>query len=273
MLDLIYVFAGIIQGVLEWIPISSEGFLFVYFSTVGIDPVNSFLLSIAFHLPTAIAAIIYFHKDFSRLLMFKFREKTVEFLVVSSFSTALTAIPLYFIYKQTLATLELFIKEASLVVFFIVGLAMIITGLFIRHIQLDVRYKKLENGTRLDYFLVGLIQGLAIIPGVTRSGVTIAAFIWRRFEKEDVIRGSFLMAPIVSLGALLLELVVGDIKIVDITNDYIIYALVTALIISFLTIDAILRIVRNMPYWKFLIFIGVIMVLVNIFYLYFIFWV
>ena len=267
MIATIFIIAGIIQGILEWIPISSEGFLFIYFTAIGMNPIYAFVLSVAFHLPTAIAAFIYFHRDFKKLILLKFGDKTVEFLVISTISTAITAIPLYIAYKSTLSALESTIKEASVIVFLIVGFTMVATGFFVKSVNRKISYKKIEEGDILDYFLVGLIQGLAIIPGVTRSGVTMAALIWRRFDKEDVIRGSFLMAPIVSLGALFLELILGDIEVSQITSNHILLSLTVALIVSLLTIDGILKIVRNLSYWKFLIFIGVLMIIINSIYL------
>ena len=270
---LIFVVAGILQGVLEWIPISSEGILFVYFSYVNLNSLTAFILAISFHLPTALAAMIYFNREFKSLFSFKwFKEinREVEFILVGSTASAITAIPLYFAYKLLLTNIKGFVENASFLSLLIVGLAMIITGLSVKSVGSESGTKKhLYNGTLKDFFLVGLIQGLAIIPGVTRSGVTIAALVWRNFDKEDVMKGSFLLAPIVSIGAFMLEVVVGDLSPSMILRSYILLALLATFLVSVVFIKGILLIVKRMAYWKFLVFIGSIMLAFNLLYLIF----
>ncbi len=268
---LIFLIAGFLQGVLEWIPISSEGILFVYFSYVNLNSLTAFILAISFHLPTALAAIIYFNREFKLLLSFKWLkkiDKEVEFILVGSIATAMVAIPLYFAYKFLLANMEGLVENASFLSLLLVGLAMIITGLSIRNLEDKANVKKrLTDGTLRDYFMVGLIQGLAIIPGVTRSGVTIAALVWRNFDKEDVMKGSFLLAPIVSIGAFSLEVLLGDLSPSMILRSEILLALLAAFLVSIVFIKGILLLVQRMTYWKFLVFIGAIMLTFNLFYL------
>ena len=268
----IYAIAGILQGILEWIPISSEGILFVYFSYVHLDPLTAFVLAISFHLPTALAAIIYFNKEFKILFSLKWLKETnkeTEFILIGSIATAVVAIPLYFAYKILLSNMENVVESASFLSLLLVGLAMTVTGLSIRTIEINEGAKKrLSDGALRDYILVGLIQGLAIIPGVTRSGVTIAALIWRGFDKEDVMRGSFLLAPIVSIGAFVLEIIAGDLSLTTIFSSEILLALLVALFVSILSIRGILFLVRRMTYWKFLVFIGSIMLTFNLIYLF-----
>ena len=262
--------AGLLQGILEWVPVSSEGFLFAYFSLIGLSPLHSFLLAIFFHIPTALAAILYFggeYKEFLSLKWIRKRSRLDDYLIIATLSTAITAVPLYLLYKYTLSNLEDLVMRASYFVLFLVGIAMIITAIAIRKVASQENFKSLESGSNNDYVAVGLIQGFAIIPGVTRSGVTMAALIWRNFSNEDVVRGSFLLAPIVSIGAFLLEFLTGDFSLMQLDFVWVSVALITAFVVSLLSIKIMLDIARRLSYWKFLIIIGLIMVLINLLYL------
>ncbi len=265
------VIAGLIQAFLEWIPVSSEGFLFSYFSFIGMSISQAFVFAIFFHVPTALAALVYFWKDFRKFFSLKWIREFDEvnkFLITSTLSTAVTAVPLYLAYKFALESLESIIIEFSYVSLLIVGVTMIVTGLLLKPVARLNNGKFIEKGTLKDYVTVGLIQGFAIIPGVTRSGVTIAALIWRGFHKEEVIRGSFLLAPFVSLGAFALELITGDINVSIIPFQILMTSLGIAFLVSIVVIKGMLEVAKKLDYRKFLIFIGLLMAIVNLIYLF-----
>ncbi|MGQ4892317.1 MAG: undecaprenyl-diphosphate phosphatase [Candidatus Njordarchaeia archaeon] len=270
-MDLIFaVIAGVLQGVLEWIPISSEGFLFAYFSLIGLSPLQAFFLAIFFHIPTALAAILYFWGEYREFLSFKWikkRSRLDEYLIIATVATAITAVPLYLFYRYALSNLESLVMRVSYISLLLVGLAMIVTAIFVRNLSANQNFKDLYSGSNKDFIYVGLIQGFAIIPGVTRSGVTMAALIWRKFSNNDVIKGSFLLAPIVSIGAFLLEFITGDLSLTQLDYTWIMVAMITAFLVSLLSIKIMLEIAKGLSYWKFLITIGSIMVAVNAYYL------
>ena len=95
----------------------------------------------------------------------------------------------------------------------------------------------------------------------------MAALVWKNFSNEDVARCSFPLAPIVSIGAFLLEFLTGDFSLIQLDFVWVSVALTTAFVVSLLSIKIMLDIARKLSYWKFLITIGLIMVLINLFYL------
>jgi len=269
-LDIIQaIISGLLQGLLEWVPVSSEGILLIFFSLIGEDITLAFIFAVAMHLPTGIAAIVYFKSEYYQILRDicnGHREGLIQYIIYATGATVVTAVPLYIIYREFLRNLEDLLKFYSAAILVIVGITMIVVGSLLKNVNKEGGYKDLTSGTRKDYILVGLIQGIAILPGVTRSGVTIAALVWRKFQKEDVIRGSFILAPIVSIGAFVVELIFGDFQASALKETWLIIAFITALITSIMSIKIMLEIAKKLEYWKLLIVIGLIMVALNMIY-------
>lgn len=179
---------GIIQGLTEFLPVSSSGHLEIGKAIFGDNslPEESLLFTVVLHFATALSTVVVFRKDilqiFTGLLQFKRNEET-EFSV----KIILSMIPAAVIGVAFNDQIEsLFDKNILLV-----GAMLIITGLLL---FLADRAKKTEKTVSYgNAIIIGLAQAIAILPGISRSGATISTSVLLGIDREKAARFSFLM--------------------------------------------------------------------------------
>jgi len=239
---------GIIQGITEWLPISSEGILtLVGMKFFGKDLASSVSMAVFLHLGTFLAALIYFRKDVVGVFK-KQNRKLLNFLILSSLVTAIVAIPLLFF------VIDYFNNFSAKFVIGFVGFLLIVTG-FIQFKKLEKYFRNAFDLKRKDSVVVGIGQGLAVLPGLSRSGLTISCLLFRKIRDSEAIRLSFLMSlPAVLGGNILLNLVGKNIQI----NLVSIVALIASFIVGFLIIGFLLKISRKINFGWFAIVFGVL---------------
>lgn len=194
---------GIIQGLTEFLPVSSSGHLEIAKAFFGINPESSFSFTIAVHCATVLSTIVVFWRDIVNLLkgFFKFRmnEETSYILkiLVSMIPVVITGI----LFKDKVEA----IFNGNIV---FVGSMLLVTSalLLIGHF---VKNRNREIGFR-DALIIGIAQAIAVIPGISRSGATISTGLMLGNRKNEIARFSFLMVLIPVIGANLLEIVNGD---------------------------------------------------------------
>jgi len=176
-----YVLLGLIQGIFEWLPISSEGIssLFSHFFIKGFNPID---LALFLHLGTLLAVIVYFRKDWWEIITFK-NKKLLRFLFIATVISLLISYPVYKIIRTA-------VLGGSLLL--MVGLGLLITAFFHKK---NLKFKIKSDQLAL---LSGFLQGLAVIPGLSRSGATIFALSLKEENPEKILKISYLMSgPIV----------------------------------------------------------------------------
>lgn len=223
---------GLIQGLTEFLPVSSSGHLVLMQNFFGINE-GAMTFNILVHFGTLIAIFIVYWKDIVNLIRHPFQK--MNFLIIAG------AIPTGIIGILFNDTFE---KLFSSVL--VVGISLIITGFILWFAdKTKNNYKAVESTSYLDVLFIGLLQGLAITPGISRSGLTISAGLFRGLTREMAARYSFLLSIPVILGANLLEmksLISSEIVIENIT-PYIIGPIVAA-ISGVLAIKVLLRILQ-----------------------------
>lgn len=194
---------GLVQGLTEFLPVSSSGHLAITQHFLPGFKQPGLLFDVLLHFATTLAVVIYFRQDILRLLSCFFRSDaadgddrhTVWMILIGSIPTAVIG----FSGKDFFETLFENIP--------LVGCMLIVTALL-----LIVAERGRKNGRSLaqirynDALLVGVVQGLAIIPGISRSGSTIATLLIRGIDGEAAARFSFLLALPAIGGAMLLSL-------------------------------------------------------------------
>lgn len=199
------IFLGIVQGLTEFLPISSSGHLVFFQSLFGMKEPQLFF-DVMLHFGTLLAVVIYFRRDIGGIIRGigstvtgkrKNEEGTRLFflILVASIPTGLMGI----LFKDWFESL--FSKPN------IVGGMLLITG----SILWLTRWVKREGGSLekmrwIDAILIGVVQGVAIIPGISRSGATISMGLFCGLNRELAGRFSFLLSIPAILGAMLLEL-------------------------------------------------------------------
>jgi undecaprenyl-diphosphatase len=192
---------GLVQGLTEFLPISSSGHLVVvpsFLDSMGMDISQPTLaVSAVLHLGTLIAVLIYFRGDVMSVLQMRHKPEGRRIALLVAVGTLPAAVGL---------PLESRIESIQENVLY-VGIALIATGAILVIGQRLARgMRQLIEGRVPDAVVVGIAQALALIPGVSRSGVTIAAGNGRGFEPVEAARFSFLLGIPAIAGAGLVSL-------------------------------------------------------------------
>ena len=198
---------GIIQGLTEFLPVSSSGHLELGKAILGDNsiPEESLLFTVVLHFATALSTIVVFRKDvwdiIKGLFRFKWNEET-QF----SLKILLSMVP---------AALVGFLLEDFMEVFFdgaiiIVGIMLIITAILL---YLADMARTTEKGVSYrSAFIIGMAQMVAMLPGISRSGATISTSVLLGIDKTKSARFSFLMVVPLILGKVAKDVVSGDIS-------------------------------------------------------------
>lgn len=202
---------GIIQGLSEYLPISSSGHLEIFKQVLGVtlDPDASLEFSIMLHVATVLSTIVILWKEFYPLLVSFFTIKRDDkFYYVCKI--LLSCIPVGIVGAFFQKDVEAFF-EGNLT---IVGVCLIVTALLLCFAYFTRTRQAIMNPQKpqgreiswLDAFIIGCAQAVAVLPGLSRSGTTIATGILLGDNRERVAQFSFLMVIIPILGKGLLDL-------------------------------------------------------------------
>ncbi|MEC9195141.1 MAG: undecaprenyl-diphosphate phosphatase [Bacteroidota bacterium] len=198
---------GIVQGLTEFLPVSSSGHLELVKAIFGSDyeQQQGLLVTITLHAATAFSTIFVFRKDIVMILSDLLRFKRGESLNFS-LKIILSMIPAVII--------GLFFEDfiASL---FVGKIALVAVMLMITALLLFLADRVNENNKELNYsntFYIGVIQAIAIIPGISRSGATIALAVLFKIDRNKAARFSFLMVIPLILGSMAKSVMDGDLS-------------------------------------------------------------
>lgn len=256
---------GIVQGIMEWIPISSEGALFLVNSNFFGNHDVEFLLkqALLLHIGTFFAALIYFRKEVRDLMkgLSNYRsadpetKKTLNFLFVSTIISGIIGLAiLNFIDLINVDKLPL--TSAWINIF--IGLLLILTGTM----QLKssrAGYKKEYHLNNKDGVILGIAQGFSALPGLSRSGLTISMFLFRNFDETTALKLSFIMSlPIVLLGNLLLNF-----RNFSLINEMILGVFV-AFAVGILTIHIFMEFSKKVKFGFFALAFGILVIIAGI---------
>ncbi|MDZ7746823.1 MAG: undecaprenyl-diphosphate phosphatase [Halobacteriales archaeon] len=240
----IAVIVGILQGIFEWLPISSEGNIALYLTAVeGLDPAAATDFALFLHAGTAVSAAFYYRGELAalarRLPAWRAtRDRELTFLAVATVASAVVGLAAY-------ATIEeLFSALTGGAFIVLIGILLVATGLFQR--VANARLGNRTDPTLVDGLLVGVLQGIAILPGISRSGSTVSALLLRGYDPEASFRLSFLLSIPAALGAGVLTLTDG---VPELSLAAGIVATGVAAVVGYLTIDALLRVVSRIAFW------------------------
>jgi undecaprenyl-diphosphatase len=251
-----YILIGLIQGVLEWLPISSQGnLIFLMVSVLGFDPKSALNLSFYLHFGTGLAALFFFRREFIRVISWKSQvEKNFFFfLLISTLVTGLVGLPLYFFISMMTSLGE--------TILLIIGFALITTGLIQSRTGMggDKTSKHLRNS---DGLIIGLFQGFSVVPGVSRSGLTSSILLLKKFSGSEAFRISFIMSVPTTFAATLGLLLIEGIP--SFQNLYLI-AIFSSFISGMISIGIIIKIIKKIRSHLLCIILGVLMTLFQLF--------
>lgn len=242
-------FLGVIQGVAEWLPVSSSGLLVLaqtrLFGQTDLSGMVKF--SLFLHAGTFLAAVIYFRREIVDLFQLD-KSPLRRFLVIAT----LVSGGLGFLFFQFLTNLESLTKLTAKLISVGIGILLVVTGAL--QIRTDGGGQRRVNDLNpLDALLFGLAQGLAVLPGFSRSGLTVAVLLFRKIEKYTALKVSFLGGlPIIFAGNILL-----NVDKFNWDNGYLI-GMIIALIFGLLTIHTLLKLAKKVNFGYFVTAFGLI---------------
>ena len=253
---------GIIQGIAEWLPISSEGLLVLvkvkFFNcSDSIDLIIRNVLLL--HFGTFLAALVYFHRYIWSLLKASFnyrkaelaKKQVIKFLIIATLISGFFG----YLLLEFFVKIDLGSETAGRTLTLLIGFLLLITAA-LQFKAPGGGYKKSRDLKTKDSVLLGLAQALAPLPGLSRSGLTVSALLLRKFDKTTALRLSFVMSlPIVLAGNILLNL-----------NKLVISAealvgLLCSFIFGLATISLLIKAARNINFGYFVLIFGVLTII------------
>ncbi len=223
---------GVVQGITEFLPISSSGHLilvrdFLHWADSGLS------FDIIVHFGTLAAILIYFWRTWQKLIIGFFKGEADSRKIV--FGIIIATIPAVVIGYISETFIDQYFRSALAV-----GILMILVGIGFLVIEWWGNKKQEVHSkevlTLKDYFIIGLVQSIALLPGVSRSGTTIVAGMARRLARREAAEVSFLLAVPAILGATVYDLVKNYNILTGIQFPLLAVGFLTACIIGYLSI-------------------------------------
>ena len=224
---------GSIQGITEFLPISSSGHLVIAQSLLGLKlPGN--IIEVVTHLGTLFSVIIVFRKDIIKYFF--------------DFKNPLTKKYLLCLFIGTIPALIIGLSAKSFILLFFESIKMVSFSLIFTGVILFLSRKRNNNKSKINYknsLLIGISQALAIIPGISRSGITISTGLLLGMNAKDTARFSFLLAiPVISGAGLITAIDMLD-QPVLISFNIMFAALASSFVVGYLSLKWFLRILEN----------------------------
>lgn len=220
-------FLGLIQGLTEFLPVSSSGHLVLFSQIFGIE--ESLFISILLHVATLLSIVVVFYKDIWQMIRHPLSKQTMM-LVVATIPTCLIVLVLMPLIKQSFA-------GGFLPICFLISAILLLVSEML---------SKNKVCTKMNYktaFFMGVAQGFAVFPGISRSGTTISAGLMSGGQKEEVAKFSFLMSvPIVFLSLIMeiYEIIVGKVAL-EIQVLPTIVSFITAFVVGIVSIRLMIK--------------------------------
>ena len=253
---------GIIQGLTEFLPVSSSGHLEITKVLIGENNVakKSMLMTVVLHFATALSTIIIFRRDIANILKGLFQLKSRESfnfslkIVISMIPAAIIG----FLFENEIESL--FSGELILV-----GTMLSITGLLL---LLSDKSKETTKKVGIkESIIIGFSQAIAIIPGISRSGATISTSVLLGVDKEKSARFSFLMVVPLIFGKMIKDTLSGEITLDNSEFSSLLFGFIAALITGLFACKWMISLVKNsnLKYFAFYCFIISFIVIISSF--------
>lgn len=201
---------GIVQGLTEFIPVSSSGHLVLFHEWLGVAE-NGLAFDVALHFGTLLALLIYFHKDILSLVKALFvrsaQTRLAWLLAVATIPAVIGGVLLEDLAESTFRSTTLVAVNLIVVALLMLAAERYAAGQKTRTKLVDTKPKQALS--------VGVAQALAIIPGVSRSGATITTGIFMGFDRVSATRFSFLLGIPIMVGAITKVMLDGGLQTVQ----------------------------------------------------------
>lgn len=246
-MSIIYaIILGIVQGLTEFLPVSSSGHLVLLQNIFGIKN-DIILFDVILHLGTLVAVFIVYRKTIFELIKKPFSKK-MQYLVVGTIPTVLIALLFKDFFEGAFSGNFLFVGFLATAILLIIA---------------DFCDKKYKNKNDMNFkrvSVMGLFQGFAIMPGLSRSGSTITSAIVMGIDKKDALEYSFLLSIPIIFASMIYELIKTPIQTISIGILPIIFGFIFSAVFGYLAIKFMIKLVQNKSYKYFSIYLIILSV-------------
>ncbi len=260
---------GIIQGVTEFLPISSSAHLVIvpFLFNWQIPEEQVFPFDVLVQVGTLVAVIIYFRKEIWRLIVGFFRACLERRWDDDQFrlgiNLVLASIPAGILGLAFNDLIESFFHQPGVTGIFLLVTALI---LFIAE-RLGKRQNQMEAISKGDAILIGLAQAFSMLPGISRSGATISTGMLRNLKREDAARFSFLMSiPVMAMAGLMSSLDLVQMPNLNTFLPVMLVGFLVAGVVGYLAIHWLLKFLKTKPLYIFSIYCTVVGILIIVLY-------
>jgi undecaprenyl-diphosphatase len=254
---------GIVQGLTEFLPVSSSGHLELGKALLGDDsiPEDSLVFTVVLHFATALSTLIIFRKDIvtliAALLKFEWNEDT-QFIV----KIMISMLPAGFLGLVFESELEALFGNNIM----LVGLMLIITAVLL--FMADRAKKTTKKVGFWDAFIIGISQAVAMLPGISRSGATISTSVLLGNDKSKAARFSFLMVIPLIFGKIAKDLLSGDLSYTTENFGSLSAGFIAAFLAGLFACKLMIRLVKNsqLKYFAYYCFVvGVLAIILTLY--------
>ena len=242
---------GVLQGILEWLPVSSEGNLTLFLvSVLGLDPSETLGLTVFLHIGTGLAALVYYRKESWDILVGATegdRDTRLRLLVITGLTGAV-GLPIYFYLHVSTSVGEVLLS--------LTGLALVATGLMQKRVNVTGK-RDASNLSWPETMALGVLQGLAIIPGLSRSGVTTSTMLLRGLRSDEAFNFSFLMSIPASFAAGFGLMLIDGFQV----TTGAVMAVVVSAIVGYMSIGFLIGYAEKTSFWKICVGLGALALL------------
>lgn len=242
-----FILIGIIQGITEFLPISSSGHIVLFGSFFDMD--NLLLISIVAHIGTLFAVIFCYRKRLKDLIIHPINKTNLN-LIIATIPTVILVIIFNKFFEDNFST-------KTLVWGFLISAILLVVA--------DFKKDSLKPVTKKSAFYMGLAQGCALLPGISRSGSTLVCGLLVGVKKEEALDFSFLMSiPIILASAIYESFKLFSCSI-QINWLGIFIVMITSFIFGILSIKIMLKLIKNNKLWYFSIYLIILSLILLIF--------
>ena len=254
------ILVGIVQGVSEWLPISSKTQVLLVSSYLFALPLEVGLaFGLFMEVGSLASASVYLRRDIVSLFHDR---KLLVYLVVVTLFTGIVGIPLYLLAEKLLST-----AYNPGIPMVMLGAILVSDSIYIRYSRLVPRIAGLKDKKLRHYIAIGITQGIAALPGVSRSGMTVSTMLFMGVEPGDAFRLSYLAYIPAALGAFLTTILLSRSEInaavaaVDPTG--VLLAIITSALIGLAVISAALRFAKRNNIYVVTLVVGILALVIG----------
>lgn len=259
---------GIVQGLTEFLPVSSSGHLAICEQLLGVDTNGGILFDVLLHFGTLIALVLVFRKDIKRLILETIRiihdlrfnlvtfihnlrdveDRRYRKIIDNNYRKFVVMILAATLPTALIGYLMRSIAAAASATLLFPALGLLITGVLLLVVDYVETGKKIPKDVPIwNAFLIGVCQGIAVFPGISRSGTTITVCLLCGFNRKFAVKFSFIMSIPAIIGAMILEIkaAVGSAAITGSFVSCGIVGMIVAGVVGFFAIKTMLSMVQK----------------------------